>query len=222
MAVSPGGRPADASPIGTPGGRQNWVDKAGGLPRYIRMVAHALIKRGHTPSSAIAIAVQQMKRWASGGGNVSPKVRAAAAKALAEWEAKRGAAHARSAANLAHADADAWTRFPDYRRGGSLPSSPERQHIVSTKNQPRYVVVDLASGETVDVVELARRVSAAAMADPVGTGARFKKLKRKLAAKGAHNPAALAAYIGRKKYGRPGFAALSAAGRGRKRAKKAA
>src|SRR5690606_25512491 len=34
-----------------------------------------------------------------------------------------------------------------------------------------------------------------------------------LAAKGAHNPRALAAYIGRKKYGKAGFKALRAAGR---------
>lgn len=45
----------------------------------------------------------------------------------------------------------------------------------------------------------------------------FKKLKRQLAAKGARNPGALAAYIGRKKYGRAGMAAKAAAGRRKKR-----
>src|SRR5262249_6052824 len=48
-----------------------------------------------------------------------------------------------------------------------------------------------------------------------GSGARFKALKAKLGARGAHDPGALAAYIGRKKYGRAGFAAL--AGKARKR-----
>ena len=39
---------------------------------------------------------------------------------------------------------------------------------------------------------------------PPGSGANFKALSAKLAARGATNPGALAAYIGRKKYGRKG------------------
>jgi hypothetical protein len=91
LAVSPGGRPADASPIGTPGGRKNWVDQAGGLPRYIRMIAHALIRKGMTPSHAIATAVNRVRKLAAGSTN--PKVKAAAAAAVAEWEAKKAKAH---------------------------------------------------------------------------------------------------------------------------------
>lgn len=49
----------------------------------------------------------------------------------------------------------------------------------------------------------------------LGTGARFKQLKGKLAAKGAKNPGALAAFIGRKKYGASKFAKLSSAGKKR-------
>ena len=45
---------------------------------------------------------------------------------------------------------------------------------------------------------------------PPGSGANFKALSGALAARGAHNPDALAAYIGRKKYGKKGMAALSA------------
>ncbi len=92
MAISPGGRPADDSPVGTPGGRQNWVDKAGGLPKYVRMVAHALMRKGTPESRAIATAVNRIKRWAAGLDNVRPQVQAAAASALAEWEAKKGMA----------------------------------------------------------------------------------------------------------------------------------
>lgn len=88
-ALTPGGRQGDDSPVGEPGGRQNWVDKAGGLPKYIRMVAHALIRKGMGESRAIATAVNTIKRWARGGNNVTPKVQAAAAAALAEWEAKK-------------------------------------------------------------------------------------------------------------------------------------
>ena len=48
----------------------------------------------------------------------------------------------------------------------------------------------------------------------LGTGARFRALKKKLKKKkGIKDPAALAAFIGRKKYGRKKFAKLSAAGR---------
>ena len=47
----------------------------------------------------------------------------------------------------------------------------------------------------------------------LGTGARFAKLKKKLGAKGARNPGALAAFIGRKKYGNKKFAALSKGGK---------
>lgn len=47
----------------------------------------------------------------------------------------------------------------------------------------------------------------------LGTGARFKSLTKKLANKGASNPKALAAYIGRKKYGTKKMAKLSSEGK---------
>lgn len=51
---------------------------------------------------------------------------------------------------------------------------------------------------------------------PLGSGERFKRLTRKLAARGAKNPKALAAWIGRKKYGAKKMAKMAAAGRRRK------
>lgn len=50
---------------------------------------------------------------------------------------------------------------------------------------------------------------------PLGSGERFHQLEGQLAKRGAHNPAALAAYIGRQKYGKKRFAQLGAAGRPR-------
>jgi len=47
----------------------------------------------------------------------------------------------------------------------------------------------------------------------LGSGKRFKKLTGQLAKKGAKNPKALAAWIGRKKYGKAKFQKLSAKGR---------
>ena len=49
---------------------------------------------------------------------------------------------------------------------------------------------------------------------PLGSGQRFKELEGKLEARGnVKNPAALAAYIGRKKYGKKRFGQLGAKGR---------
>jgi len=48
----------------------------------------------------------------------------------------------------------------------------------------------------------------------LGSGSRFKKLKRKLShRKGVHDPGALAAFIGRKKYGKKKMAKMAAKGR---------
>ncbi|MGE5827154.1 MAG: HK97 family phage prohead protease [Micromonosporaceae bacterium] len=51
---------------------------------------------------------------------------------------------------------------------------------------------------------------------------RFSRLSAALAEKGAHNPDALAAHIGRRKYGRAGMAALAAKGRAKKATKRSA
>lgn len=90
MAISPGGRPInygslDKSP------RKNWVENKGGLPPYVRGVARGIAKShgGAVTSRDIAIAIARMKVWAAGGGNVRPAVRAAAAKAVAQWEAMK-------------------------------------------------------------------------------------------------------------------------------------
>lgn len=83
----------DTSPVGTPGGKPNWVDKVGGLPPFIRAIAHALIRNGKTEQNAIQIAVATVKRWAAGGGKVTAKTRAKAAATLAEWERKKGQAN---------------------------------------------------------------------------------------------------------------------------------
>lgn len=54
----------------------------------------------------------------------------------------------------------------------------------------------------------------------LGTGARFKALTKKLSTKGIKNPKALAAFIGRKKYGAKKMAKMAAAGRKRRSGKK--
>jgi hypothetical protein len=77
----------------------NWVARTGGLPPYIQHVAHDLIeKRGKSESEAIQMAIGIVRNWASGQGKVDANTRAAAAKAVADFEAKRSAAKAGGAA----------------------------------------------------------------------------------------------------------------------------
>lgn len=47
----------------------------------------------------------------------------------------------------------------------------------------------------------------------VGGGGRYRKLVKELAAKGARDPKSLAAYIGRKKYGKAKFQEMAAKGK---------
>jgi hypothetical protein len=56
------------------------------------------MRTGHDESQAIQMAVGVVKRWAAGEGNVTAKTRAKAAAAVAEWEAKKAASHAKTAA----------------------------------------------------------------------------------------------------------------------------
>jgi hypothetical protein len=92
----------DTSPLG-PG--PNWVTKAdpmAGLGSFIRAIAHALIRNGHSESQAIALAVAAVKRWAHGGkawgpnSHVTPATQAKAQEALAHWEAIKAKADSRS------------------------------------------------------------------------------------------------------------------------------
>lgn len=67
--------------------KKNWVEKAGGLPRYIEDIADSIHrKRGIPISSAIPIAIEQVKKWAAGGEGVNATTKAKAAKAVAQWE----------------------------------------------------------------------------------------------------------------------------------------
>jgi hypothetical protein len=58
-----------------------------------------------------------------------------------------------------------------------------------------------------------RRIAKRSGKPPLGSGQRFKQLQGKLKKKGVKDTGALAAYIGRKKYGKKRFAALSVKGR---------
>lgn len=77
---------------------KNWVEKTGGLPRYIKRISKHLQRKGMTQSHAIAVAVNAVKRMCATGDlnfpgkqSVNPLSRAQACKAVAEWEAKKAA-----------------------------------------------------------------------------------------------------------------------------------
>lgn len=77
--------------------KKNWVEKAGGLPAYVNSVAVALVRGGMPRERAIPAAVNVIKKTCATGlwggrpnAKVSPAIRAAACKAAAEWEAKKG------------------------------------------------------------------------------------------------------------------------------------
>lgn len=54
----------------------------------------------------------------------------------------------------------------------------------------------------------------------LGSGERFRQLREKLAKRGVEDPDALAAYIGRSKYGNQRYQELAAAGRRRAAARR--
>ena len=75
---------------------KNWVTKAdpvGGLGPYLRAIANALKRSGHSEQDAIRLAVGVVRRWAEGKGDVSQATRDRAKAALAHWEAIRAKSH---------------------------------------------------------------------------------------------------------------------------------
>lgn len=66
--------------------KENWVERGGGLPPYVRKLARAIMKTGKSKSQAIAIAISRIKKWAAGGDGVDADTKAKAAAALAKWE----------------------------------------------------------------------------------------------------------------------------------------
>ena len=81
---------ATPDPLG-PNGLWNTPDKhvpaKQKLPNYVEHIADALMRdQGMDESRAIATAINAVRRWAAGHGDVTPEVRAASQRAVAEWE----------------------------------------------------------------------------------------------------------------------------------------
>lgn len=78
LAITPGGRVGDATPLGHGSGPRRLTD-------YVREVAHALMRdHGMTEGHAIAVARNQIRKWSTGGGKVHPAVIAGATASEAQ------------------------------------------------------------------------------------------------------------------------------------------
>jgi len=78
--------------------KKNWVEKAGGLPKYIKRIAKHLQEKGMDQSRAIATAVNAAKKMCATGDvnfpgkqEVNPGSKAEACAAVADWEKKKAA-----------------------------------------------------------------------------------------------------------------------------------
>lgn len=154
------------APIGK--GGKNWVTKSkpgntGQLPAYIQNIRNAIIRGGKDESSATAIAVSRVKAWASGRGNVSAEVRAAAAKAVAEWEAMKAKSKtqesALSVAILEAMDEQA-EELPDVEDEAAASAAEEEA-------KPRKLPGRERSGKWADLVTLATGRRATPVAEAV-------------------------------------------------------
>lgn len=89
-------------------------------------------------------------------------------------------------------------------RGGCRLPTPESSEGL---RGPRLSAFGQIGAESAEDAEICERVPV------VSGGERFRHLVRQLRARGAVNPQALAAWIGRRKYGAARFARMAAAGR---------
>jgi hypothetical protein len=85
---------ATPAPYGKPGGPGLYGVKGMKHSNYFEHIVQALIRNGMSPGHASAVAWEALRRWAHGGGNVHPEVRAAAQAALREEQAKAARAKA--------------------------------------------------------------------------------------------------------------------------------
>lgn len=133
---------ATPSPWGSPSGPGLWGHKGWKLPNYVEQVSKGIMKSGRaaTESEAIHMALGVLARWARGGGKVSPEVQAAAAKAIAEFQALRAKSHAH-----ANPGREAITLARVAPGGGSTTSSKTPPGVAG---MPSGAQVNAATGAT--------------------------------------------------------------------------
>jgi peptidoglycan hydrolase-like protein with peptidoglycan-binding domain/phage head maturation protease len=189
-------------PIGKPGGPGLWHVKGMQLPAYIQHIRNDIMAGGTPESQATRLAIGICRNFAAGhdgkGNKVSAATQAKAVAAMAEFERERAKAKATRSTVMATDtyDADGLDESWDSDHG-DLPD-------LTGLDVAGLEAAEAALGMTPDPGEVARSQP------PLGQGGRFAKLKAALAAKGVKNPDALAAHIGRRKYGKAKFGKLAA------------
>jgi len=144
-------------------GKQNWVDKSGGLPPYIERIAkHLHYEKGMDISRAIAVAFNTVKRWAAGGTvtengttkHITAKTQAQAAAAVAQWEAKKAASHSHAnqsgraleLATYSESELSGYYQAPpaktsaQKKKGGATASSGKKKVVRTPAGAARYHV----------------------------------------------------------------------------------
>lgn len=124
--------------------KHNWVEDVGGLPNYICQIARAIARGGRTIDAAIPMAINTVKKWAAGGGDVSPAVRARAAAAVAQWEAKKARARANGveAAVLATDVLETLATEADEATERDMAMYFDMEHILTYDMRPRVLQAD--------------------------------------------------------------------------------
>jgi phage head maturation protease len=208
-ANQPARRALTHEPIGKPGGPGVWHMKGAQYPAYFQHIRNDLMASGHPESEAHSLAWGILRNFAAGhdgkGNKVSAETQAKAVAALAEMRKLQAEAKATRSTPMAGSD----TTYDADGLDGSW-DDPSGLPDLTGLDVADFDAVAGPGGETLQRAD--RPWSTA----PVGTGERFKKLTGELEARGAHNPGALAAWIGRRNLGKGKFAGLAGAARKRK------
>lgn len=148
LSAQTGELSATPDPFGSPSGPGLWKHKGWKLPNYVEQVAHGILKSGGAASESEAIqkAIGVLKNWASGQGKVRPEVRAAAAKAIAEWTALK--ARAGSSSHAAVRTGPVELNNVASPAGVVRYKAPIGTPIVAGKAQPGAPRVTTAKGST--------------------------------------------------------------------------
>jgi phage head maturation protease len=193
-------------PIGKPGGPGVW-GTGKQYPSLFQHVRNDLMAKGTPEAKAHQLAWGILRNWAEGhdgGGNkVSAATQAEAVKAMAQMKQLQAQAHAKRSAimstDLTH-DADGLDNTWD-----DLSDLPDLSGIGTA---------ELDSAAQTDPEHQTWNAAGDVQRAKLGTGSRFAALKSKLTQQGAKDPGALAAKIGKAKYGKAKFAALAAKAKG--------
>jgi phage head maturation protease len=193
-------------PIGKPGGPGIW-GTGKELPTLFQHVRNELMKKGTPEGHAHQLAYGIIRNWSEGhdghGNKVSAATQAEAVKAMAQINRLRAEARAtRSVQPMSSSIIDpTWD--------GSLDDVPDLSGLTMAD------LDSAAEGDGEHAAWAAADDASRADTPPPGAGGRFAALAAKLRAKGAADPDALAAKIGRSKYGKGKFAALASKARGK-------